>query len=172
MLTRSIAACLLLFSWTGLLRGDRPNIVFLMSDDQCSYSLAVVSKEMKYIFWAYGGGGMTPTEELYDTQRDLLELTNLARNARYADKLQAMRTRYDSAVAHWQHESVDYTNDREFGLFFDRQTPWSEKAKKQKTRKGLHGLIRSFIEASCTYVTPTPCFAMICATSRAVTDLP
>jgi len=72
-----------------------------------THSLAVVTKDLKYIFWPYGADGMTPAEELYHTAQDPLELVNLARHPEYRDALEAMRARYDQAVEHWRRHAVD-----------------------------------------------------------------
>ncbi len=65
---------------------------------KAAHSLAVVTKDWKYIYWPYENGSMKPTEELYDTQHDPLELTNLATLDSAAGDLIRMRSLYDRAL--------------------------------------------------------------------------
>jgi arylsulfatase A-like enzyme len=92
------------------------------------HSLAVVTKETKYIYWPYGADGMTPTEELYDTSKDPLELVNRADHEAAGATLEAMRARYDQQLQKWRSEAVDYNDYRRFAVVFDRTITWSQKA--------------------------------------------
>lgn len=85
------------------------------------HCLAVVTREWKYIYWPYKDGKMKPTEELYDTERDPLELTNLASLDAAAGQLIQMRRLYDQAVNHWKEQAVPYHDYQRFGEFFQRQ---------------------------------------------------
>ena len=89
------------------------------------HSLSVVTRDWKYIYWPYAAEGFDPTEELYNTAKDGLELTNLA-SADQA-QLEHMRDVYDKAVKAWQEESVDYHGYRAFGKIFDRSLTWRDK---------------------------------------------
>jgi arylsulfatase A-like enzyme len=84
------------------------------------HSLAVVTRDWKYIFWAYDEGDLTPTEELYDLGNDRLERTNLATTASAQQDLNRMRAIYDEAVANWKQSAVPYHNYQKFGEFFSR----------------------------------------------------
>jgi arylsulfatase A-like enzyme len=95
-----------------------------------THCLAVVTKDSKYIFWPYGSDEMKPTEELYLTSKDPLELANVATNANRADTLEQMRAYYDEAVRRWRIEAVPYNNYQPYGVIFDREMPWKEKLKK------------------------------------------
>ncbi|NNJ26359.1 sulfatase family protein [Alienimonas chondri] len=91
------------------------------------HSLAVVTRDQKFVFWPHGGDGMTPTEELYDTAADPLELTDLDEHpARAADR-DAMRALYDGWVAHWRDHAVGHNDYRRFAVLFDRGLPWDAK---------------------------------------------
>ncbi len=94
-----------------------------------THSLAVVTKDVKYIFWPYGADGMNPTDELYNTRNDPLELTNIVRNRDDHDTLTSMRERYDQQLAKWRREAVDYNDYQKFGVVFDHAMSWSEKVK-------------------------------------------
>jgi len=96
---------------------------------QSAHSLSVVTRKLKYIFWAYGEDGMQPTEELYDTQKDPLELQNLAHNPEYTEALKSMQAHYDDALAKWRREAVDYNDYQRFGVLFDRHVLWDQKKK-------------------------------------------
>ena len=99
------------------------------------HSLAVVTKDWKYVFWPYGAKGMTPTEELYDTAKDPLELTDLAQDTSNGAVLNAMRTRYDREVEKWRSETVNYNNYKRFAVVFDRNLPWGEKLGNREDHK-------------------------------------
>jgi arylsulfatase A-like enzyme len=91
------------------------------------HSLAVVTREMKYIYWPWAGEGFEASEEMYHTGDDPLEMTNLAPSDGYAGKLKAMRGIYDRYVAQWKKEAVAYHNYKSFGIFFDRSATWEER---------------------------------------------
>lgn len=93
------------------------------------HSFAVVTRDWKYVFWPYGADQFVPTEELYQTAEDPLELTNLATAASHRADLDTMRTVYDEAVRRWKEEAVPYHRYQPFGVVFDRHVPWSEKQK-------------------------------------------
>ena len=84
------------------------------------HSLAVVTKNWKYIYWPYDQGEFEPTEELYDTGNDPLELTNLVGQRSSIKNLGRMRDLYDTTVANWRKEAVDYHGYRDFGAVFER----------------------------------------------------
>ena len=82
------------------------------------HSLSVVTRDWKYIYWAYDEGDFDPSEELYHTAQDPLELTNLiADSSREADRAR-MRALYQDAVSHWKQHAVPYHNYQPFGEFF------------------------------------------------------
>jgi arylsulfatase A-like enzyme len=87
------------------------------------HSLAVVTKDSKYIYWPYDQGDFKPTEELYDLRSDRLELTNLVNVPTSAGKLNEMRTIYDQWVADWKQSAVPYHRYQPFAEFFQRSVP-------------------------------------------------
>ena len=92
------------------------------------HSLAVVTRETKYIYWPWSGEGFEPVEELYDTERDPLELENLVpRPEKHEDLLQRMRRSYDGFVQQWRQGAVPYHNYKPFAVFFDRGIAWADK---------------------------------------------
>ena len=99
------------------------------------HSLAVVTIDWKYVFWPYAAADFVPTEELYSTKDDPLELKNLAADTAHADALEHMRPLYDRAVSHWKAHAVPYHRYQEFGPLFDRNLPWSEKQRLLKPNK-------------------------------------
>ncbi len=84
------------------------------------HSLAVVTKDWKYVLWNYSEGDFTPAEELYYLSKDPLELVNEASNPEYSQALQDMQSRYDRAVEHWKAHAVPYHKYEEFSAFFKR----------------------------------------------------
>ena len=91
------------------------------------HSLAVVTKTAKYIYWPWAEGDFEPSEELYHTGDDPLEMTNLAPSDGYARLLRRMRGIYDRQVEQWKREAVPYHNYRPFGVLFDRSASWTDK---------------------------------------------
>lgn len=86
-----------------------------------AHSLAVVTRDWKYIYWPYDDGDFEPTEELYDTKNDPLELTNVAAVGSLAADLVRMRGVYDSCVDDWKKSAVPYHNYQPFGEVFTRR---------------------------------------------------
>ena len=82
------------------------------------HSLAVVTKELKYIYWPGHGDKLKPAEELYDTKNDPLELTNAIKTNKDAD---AMREVYDTHLEHWAKHAVSYHNYQPFAKIFERK---------------------------------------------------
>ncbi len=86
-----------------------------------AHSLAVVTRDWKYIYWPYDQGDFEPTEELFDTKNDPLELTNVASVDSLAADLVRMRALYDSLVDDWKKSAVPYHNYKQFGDVFTRR---------------------------------------------------
>ncbi len=85
-----------------------------------AHSYAVVTESWKYIYWPYRDDQISPTEELYDTQSDPSELTELSKIESAAGDLIRMRQIYDEAVKSWQAEAVPYHKYSQFGEHFQR----------------------------------------------------
>ncbi len=94
-----------------------------------THGLTVVTQDTKYIYWGYGGDGMSPTEELYDLHHDSAEMTNLASRSASEPTLRAMRQKYDDHVARWNTKAVPYNGYQPYGKIFDRNTDWQQKEK-------------------------------------------
>lgn len=90
-----------------------------------THSLAVVTKDWKYIYWPYAATGFEPTEELYNTAKDPLELKNLAKDPRDPANLVAMRKLYDRTHARWKEQRVPYHGYAKYDRAFDRSQKWS-----------------------------------------------
>jgi arylsulfatase A-like enzyme len=94
-----------------------------------THSLTALEKNFKYTYWWYGGEGMTPTEELFDTANDPLELKNMANDPAYKADLERMRKAYDKELAAWKKQAVPYNDYQKYATLFDRNIPWSAKEK-------------------------------------------
>ncbi len=91
-------------------------------------SLAVLTKDWKYIYWPYAGEEFQAAEELYHVSHDRMELVNRAQSHQPPEVMKDMRNRYDAAVALWKRDAVSYNNYEPYGMYYDRRIPWSRKA--------------------------------------------
>ncbi len=89
-----------------------------------AHSLSVVTKGWKYIYWPYASEGFEPTEELYNTGKDPLELKNLAKQPANSSDLRAMRALYDQQHAAWKKQRVPYHGYAAYDDAFDRTKTW------------------------------------------------
>jgi hypothetical protein len=94
-----------------------------------THSLTALTKNWKYTYWWYGGEGMTPTEQLFDTANDPLEHKNVANDPAYSSELERMRKIYDKELSAWKKQAVPYNNYLIYGTLFNRNIPWSAKEK-------------------------------------------
>lgn len=85
------------------------------------YSLSIVTRDWKFIFWPYDNDEFEPTEELYDTATDPLELKNLVAVDNVADQLAEMHRTYDEVVRTWRRQAVPYNKYRDLADFFERK---------------------------------------------------
>jgi hypothetical protein len=70
---------------------------------------------------------MEPAEELFNIERDPLELKNLAADPEHATALEDMRRKYDKELAAWKRQAVPYNDYRRYGTLFDRNAAWNTK---------------------------------------------
>ena len=94
-----------------------------------AHSLAVVTKDWKFIYWPHENQQMKATEELFHTSSDPLELKNLIADESHTADLNKMQKIYDATLTHWKTEAVPYHRYQPFGTIFDRGVPWDKKAK-------------------------------------------
>ncbi|MBT8037746.1 MAG: sulfatase [Verrucomicrobiae bacterium] len=95
--------------------------------EKATHCLTTLTQRLKYTYWWYGGDGMTPVEELFDTLNDPLELKNRVKDPEYNTMLKRMRQNYDAELEEWKKQAVTYNDYQRYGTLFDRNTPWSEK---------------------------------------------
>ena len=93
-----------------------------------THSLAVVTKDWKYIYWPYAAKGFKPTEELYNTTRDPLELKNVFDEPGSQGDLERMRKVYDATHEHWKQQRTDYHGYAQYDTAFDREEQWTGNA--------------------------------------------
>ena len=85
-------------------------------------SLSVFTKDWKYTYWWYADQQMNRAEDLFNTDKDPLELVNLARDKNAAAQLQAMRQRYDKVLSHWKAQGKHASYER-YKTLFERHLP-------------------------------------------------
>jgi arylsulfatase A-like enzyme len=90
--------------------------------------LTVTDGRLKYVHYWYQGEGMVPTEELFDLIGDPQEMRNLVDSPDGVADLARMRDLYDSAVAHIRDHAVQTNRYEDYGILFDRNIPWTDKA--------------------------------------------
>ncbi|MEM9941480.1 MAG: sulfatase [Planctomycetota bacterium] len=93
-----------------------------------SHYLAVVTEQWKYVYWFHESETVSATEELFDRKRDPYELANAGLATENLDELNSMRKRLDRSAYRIGVESRT-SEYRIYKDLFDRQKPWSEKAK-------------------------------------------
>jgi arylsulfatase A-like enzyme len=105
-------------------RDIRQHLAFINDwGEKPTHSLTALTKDWKYTYWGYSGEGMTPTEELFDTANDPLELKNLAADPAAQSALEQMRSFYDQELAAWKKNAVPYNDYTKYGTLFQRETP-------------------------------------------------
>ena len=92
-----------------------------------THVLGIVTEKLKYLYWSYAADDFEVTEELYDLEKDPLELSNKASESKDSKSIKRMRRLYDQQLAHWKKESVSYNDYQRFGILFDRNIPWTER---------------------------------------------
>ncbi|MEP6673294.1 MAG: sulfatase [Chthoniobacter sp.] len=91
-------------------------------------SLAVVTREWKYIYWYSASDGMKPTDELFHLGNDRLEMANVANDPHYAKDLAVMQKAYDTELAEIASKVVTGHGYEAYPKLFDRSLPWDQKA--------------------------------------------
>ncbi|MEP4079425.1 sulfatase [Haloferula sp.] len=94
---------------------------------KATHTMAVVTKDMKYLHWAYAASGFEVTEELYHLGKDPHELVNQADNPEFSPAMARMRKTYDKHLAHWKSEAVPFHKYQAYGTIFDRNGSWADK---------------------------------------------
>ena len=95
-----------------------------------THCLGVVTEKIKYLYWGYASEGFEVTEELYDLEKDPLELSNLANDSNDLKRFEKMQKLYDQQLKNWKKQAVSYNDYQKFGILFDRKLKWDEKIKR------------------------------------------
>ncbi|MCA8994420.1 MAG: sulfatase [Planctomycetaceae bacterium] len=85
------------------------------------HSLAVVTRDQKYVYWPCDKEELKPTEEAYDIAHDPLELRNLCQDSGQTNAVEQLRSLYDEVVEHWKQTGVPYHKYPELREKFVRQ---------------------------------------------------
>ena len=99
-------------------------------------SMAVVTRDAKYIHWYYAGDGMRATEELFDLANDRLEMRNLATDPSHATLLASMRSKYDAELEFLTSHVTPTHGYPDYATLFDRGAAWTKKAPLLKPYQG------------------------------------
>ena len=106
---------------------------------ESAQSMAVVSRDWKYIYWYYGGHGMKPTEELFHLAQDRIEMVNRAQPSESAPELASARRAYDAELAAMKAKVIQGHGYKPYPVLFDRTTTWEQKEPLLKLTKGQGG---------------------------------
>lgn len=94
-----------------------------------THVLGVVTEKRKYLYWGYAAEGFKESEELYDLEKDPMELTNEMKTSKNSKSIKRMRRLYDQHLAKWNNESVSYNDYQRFVELFSRDQPWEKRMK-------------------------------------------
>lgn len=100
-----------------------------------THSLAVVTRDWKYIYWPWEDGDFIATEELYCTAADPLELRELSRDPEHAESLERLRVTYQRRLEHWREQRTPHHGYPRFDTIFDRAAAWTDKAAAYKRKR-------------------------------------
>jgi len=91
----------------------------------------IMDNRYKYIYWYFKdeNQNLKPSEELYDMISDPFEMINVVSDNNYQNVLIEMRKKYDSQLAHWKEEGVNYNGYPRYVTLFDRNIDWEMKSK-------------------------------------------
>ena len=101
--------------------------VFNFWGSAATHEMTMITEKFKYIYWYHEGDGMVAAEELYDRQKDAVEMNNLVSNPEMAPQLEKMRQLFDSQVQHLRDNAMADRNYSEYGKLLDRNLAWDEK---------------------------------------------
>lgn len=99
-------------------------------------SMAIVTRDWKYIYWYYGEG-MQPTEELFHLTLDRYEMSNVAADPRHSAVLANLRGHYDTQLAQLTRDRVAGHGYENYPVLFSRTIPWDQKAALVRTLQTL-----------------------------------
>jgi|GEM_PF-2136112 len=125
-----------------LMAAERPNIVFLLTDDQAVDTLGcygirealekqgvagntvvVFTSDNGFLNGAHGDGS-----KVFAIGEDPMEMTNQIESVSYEEALKRMEKLYDGAVKKWREEAVPHHGYAPYGTVFDRSVAWEKKA--------------------------------------------
>ncbi|WP_109831717.1 sulfatase family protein [Reichenbachiella versicolor] len=92
-------------------------------------AMSVVSKDWKYIYWQYEDDSMSPTEELFNIEKDRMEMKNVFFNKKNTKTLKKMRNQYDRQLEVFKKDVVDYHDYQKYQTLFDRKASVEQKKK-------------------------------------------
>jgi arylsulfatase A-like enzyme len=106
---------------------------------QSAQSMAVVTREWKYIYWYYAGDGMKPTEELFHVGQDRFEMATLVNDPGRSSELATMRRYYDTELEAIKAKVVKGHGHEPYPVLFDRTVAWEKKVPLLQTPRARGG---------------------------------
>ncbi|WP_111709774.1 sulfatase family protein [Lutibacter citreus] len=90
-----------------------------------AHSMAIVTKDWKYVFWNSASQGMKPTEELFNLKNDSFEMHNVIN--KNSDVLNRMKSYYSVELKTMKERLIEGHEYEHFPLLFDQNVNWNEK---------------------------------------------
>ncbi|SDW29670.1 Arylsulfatase A [Lutibacter oricola] len=107
-----------------------------------AHSMAVVTPELKYVYWNSGNNNMKSTEELFNLEKDPFEMKNIANED--VESLNKMKSYYSKELKLLENKLIKGNGYENFPTIFNPNISWEEKRdlvksfsskKKKKTAK-------------------------------------
>ncbi|WP_166461175.1 sulfatase family protein [Flavicella sediminum] len=99
-----------------------------------AHSMAIVTKEWKYVYWYSESNGMKPIEELFHLKKDAFEMQNVAE--KNPNVLAEMKLIYAVELKAMKETLIEGHGYNEYPILFDQNIDWNKKKSLAKNYDG------------------------------------